>query len=222
MCTPVTIELWGHGRSPTPRDEQMYLPQHYIEQLEHIRRELGITQWFLGGYSISAGITIRYAIEHPRRVYAHFFTNSSSAFADAELINDWQKNAAANHQRIMQGGQDAIQRIPVHPRYAKRIPAEIAQPLLEDAKRLTAGGVASAMSVTTPNACVRDIVANNLQPALLCFGMYEKRFHESKRWISQNMAHVQIASLSAGHAVNMEDASGFNQVVSEFLLAHQQ
>ena len=79
VCTPVVVELWGHGRSPSPDDPQRYTPAAYLEEFEHIRRALGTERWLLCGYSLGAGLTIRYAIEHPHRVMAHAFTNSTSA-----------------------------------------------------------------------------------------------------------------------------------------------
>ena len=79
VCKPVTIELWGHGQSPAPTDAQSYAPERYVEQLEAIRRELGVAQWFLCGYSIGAGMTIRYAHCFPEHVVGHVFTNSSSS-----------------------------------------------------------------------------------------------------------------------------------------------
>ena len=70
-CLPVTIDMWGHGNSPAPEDLNLYSPQAYVAQLERIRQELNAEQWFLCGYSLGAGITIRYAIEFPQRVIAH-------------------------------------------------------------------------------------------------------------------------------------------------------
>ena len=88
VCRPVTAELWGHGRSPAPADPAHYSPAAYVQQFDQIRRQLGADRWFLCGYSLGAGLTIRYACEHPEHVYAHIFTNSNSALADKPLINE--------------------------------------------------------------------------------------------------------------------------------------
>ena len=41
VCRPVTVELWGHGRSPSPETVGHYAPKHYITEFEAIREQLG-------------------------------------------------------------------------------------------------------------------------------------------------------------------------------------
>ena len=50
-CRPVVVELWGHGRSPSPDDPAYYQPTGYIRQFEDIREALGIDKWFVCGQS---------------------------------------------------------------------------------------------------------------------------------------------------------------------------
>ncbi len=220
VCTPVTIELWGHGQSPAPNNIASYQPMAYIAQLEQIRQALNAEQWLLCGYSLSAGLTIRYAHHHPQRVIAHLFTNSASGFADPAQISTWQQDAAATAGRILDKGHAAIERIAVHPRFAKRLPPEIRAVLLEDAANLSPRGVAHTMQHTTPNASVRDIAAANSRPALLCFGRLEKRFAAYQQWAAEHMDNLQISALDAGHAVNMEDSAGFNKSACAFIRQH--
>ena len=37
FCRPVMVELFGHGRSPTPEDPQLYSPDYYVLEFERIR-----------------------------------------------------------------------------------------------------------------------------------------------------------------------------------------
>lgn len=220
VCRPVTIDLWGHGQSAAPEAPELYLPEHYIKQLEHIRAELGAEQWFVCGYSLGAGITMRYTHQHPERVLAQLLTNSTSGFAHAKQVAQWQADAEDSAQRILDGGTRAIERIAVHPRFAKRLPADIYDALVDDAARLSPIGIAQTLRNTTPNASVREIAAENPRPALLCFGRLEKRFQPYKNWAAEHMAQLNIAELDAGHAVNMEDSAGFNKAACEFITQH--
>ena len=220
VCIPVTVDLYGHGRSPAPETPEYYQPQVYIDALEQIRAEIGAQQWFAAGYSLGAGITVRYTHQHPDKVLGHIFTNSSSAFADAAQVEKWQKDAAATSERLIQGGLHAVRRIAVHPRFAKRLPAELYAVLNEDAERLSPTAVAHTMAITTPQVNVRDIIASNPRPALMCYGKLEKRFTPYKVWVEEHMADLQIADLQAGHAVNMEDSAGFNAAVTQFITQH--
>ena len=220
VCTPVTIELWGHGHSPTPEETSAYTPEAYIEQLENIRAELKAEQWFLCGYSLGAGITIRYTHQHPDRVIAHGFTNSSSGFASSALLQEWQASMPETAEKIRSKGAKAIERIAVHPRHAKRLPEELRQALVEDANRLSPTAVANTMLLTNMLVSTRDIATENPRPALLTFGRHERRFHSSKDWVVKHMPNLSVVELNAGHAVNMEDASGFNHAWQSFITQH--
>ena len=98
-CTPVTVELYGHSNSPSPEDPDCYRPDYYVRAFEAIRQELGVERWFLLGYSMGAGLTLRYAFNHPDRTIGHLFTNSTSGLADrakqAELKESSAKSAAS-------------------------------------------------------------------------------------------------------------------------------
>ncbi|NOX52377.1 MAG: alpha/beta fold hydrolase [Gammaproteobacteria bacterium] len=217
VCQPVTIDLFGHGASPAPNNPKWYQPSTYIKCLDEIRQQLDTQKWFLCGYSLSAGLTIRYTYTYPQHVAGHIFTNSASALGKPEQVQSWQRDAAFNADKVAKGGMRAINRIPVHPRFAKRLPKDIYDALVMDATRVSIPGIAHTMRETTPHTNVRDIANNNPCPALLCFGEHEKRFEENMSWARANMTQLEIALLNAGHAVNMEDAQGFNATVSEFI-----
>jgi pimeloyl-ACP methyl ester carboxylesterase len=220
VCRPVTIELWGHGQSPTPTNETAYLPEAYVDQLETIRHDLECERWFLCGYSIGAGLTIRYAHTYPEHVLGHLFTNSASGFADDDLIQKWRAEGQESAEKIITGGIKALERLPVHPRFARRLPGHIREALLADAKFLSPYAVAMVMKQTTTAVSIRDIAGSNPRPALMCHGIFEKRFAKSRDWAQNNMAKLEIVDLQAGHGVNMEDVSGFNHAATKFIAAH--
>ncbi|XOV83014.1 MAG: alpha/beta fold hydrolase [bacterium] len=220
VCRPVTIDLWGHGHSPSPDDPRAYHPDQYVEALEEIRQTLGTRQWLVCGYSIGAALTIRYTQAYPEHVPAHIFTNSSSAFADTAQIQQWRADAADSAARIHKDGLKAISRIPVHPRFAKRLPADVYATLMKDAQTLCPAGIAHTLTHTTPNASIRHLAADNPRPALLAHGQLETRFMEARNWAFEHMPNLTIVDLQAGHAVNMEDSHGFNTAVTRFVQTH--
>jgi len=214
------VELWGHGRSPSPEAAQDYAPEHYVEAFETIRNALGAEQWLLLGYSLGAGLTIRYALAFPERIRAHMFTNSSSAFADVSQVQSWQQSAEASAAKILAGGRPAMDRIPVHPRHASKLPAPIYQALLADAEHLDPLGVANTLRCTNPAASVREEVQNNRVPALLLCGRRERRFSVHREFAAANMPGLEIADLDAGHGMNMEAHEAFNAAAGAFIACH--
>ena len=49
---PVVVELFGHGRSPTPDKAEFYKPEAYCLEFERIRKEIGTDKWFVVGNSL--------------------------------------------------------------------------------------------------------------------------------------------------------------------------
>ncbi len=217
VCQPVTVELWGHGRSPSPEDPACYSPQHYLEQFEQIRIELGAEKWNLLGYSLGAGLTIRYSMNHPDRVIRHLFTNSISALAGKKQSDVWRQNSVQAAANILSGGQAAMRRIAVHPRHARKLPEPVYEALMADADLLQPLGIANTLRYTTPEVSVRYELAGNSKPALLVCGTREKRFQPHREFLETNMPNLTVAELSAGHGVNMETHGDFDRIVGDFV-----
>ncbi|MDG1133455.1 MAG: alpha/beta fold hydrolase [Pseudomonadales bacterium] len=217
VCRPVTVDLWGHGDSPAPEDLHYYSPAAYGRQFNAIREALGAQKWFVCGYSLGAGLTIRYTYDYADHVIGHIFTNSNSALADEAQIREWQTTALKGSENIRQGGLAAIEKIPVHPRRARTLPTHIYNALMKDAAKFSPTGVANTLLGTNPNTCIRDIASLNPRPVLLCAGDKERRFRTNKLWAVENMANLTCVSFDAGHGVNMEAAGGFNMAVTQFI-----
>lgn len=221
VCQPITADLWGHGRSPAPSEISLYKPSSYAEQFESIRSKLGINQWFICGYSIGASLTLNYAHTHAKRVMGHIFTNSTSAFTDLNQVEGWHANIEKSTDKILRGGLAAIEKIPVHPKRAYTLPKPVYEALLADAALLSPVGVSNTYRGTMPYTNILDIAGDNLRPALMCWGTKERRFAPLAEWAATHMANLKIVKLNTGHGVNMEDSSGFNDAVIEFIRAHQ-
>lgn len=216
VCRPVVVELLGHGRSLTPGDPAPYTPGGYVEAFERVRKTMGAERWLVIGQSLGAALTLRYVLDHPGRVLAHVFTNSSSALADER----WQARIAratpAMAERVEQGGAEALRAMPIHPVHAKRLPEEVHRALLDDAELLRPEGVARAMLHTVPTSSVRATVGRNTVPTLLVAGGKEREFEEPRAFAEKHMPRLDIVVLEAGHAVNIQAAAGFNSAVTSF------
>ena len=135
VCRPVLLELYGHGRSPAPSTGSCYQTASYAAAIEAIRGQLGVEDWFVCGYSLGAAVSLRYALTFPNRVRGHVFTNSASAFAEPSQVDSWRSNARQSADAIRRGGRDAMERLAVHPRRARRLPPDVHKALLADAAR---------------------------------------------------------------------------------------
>lgn len=214
VATPVTVALYGHADSPSPLDAPSYAPENYILQFEAIREELSVDRWFVCGYSFGASLTMRYTLDFSSKVLGHIFTNSMSGFSD---VSDSETNPNAIVKKYDEGGLEAVERIPVHPKNAKRIPAEVAEALLIDSKRMNAAGIGRSLAYTMPDSSSAERIGENTRPTLLVHGVREKRFLDIRNDLAANMPELDIVDLEAGHGVNMEQPKAFNDAVVNFV-----
>jgi pimeloyl-ACP methyl ester carboxylesterase len=217
VATPVVVELLGHGRSPSPADPSAYTPGAYVEGFEAIRRELGCERWFVCGQSLGAALTLRYALERPERVVAQVFTNSNSALADeswrAAVVPAMQAMARALAER----GRAAFERMPIHPKNARRLPPDVQKALVEDCALHDPAGIALTGLHTVPDSSVRTRFAETKIPTLLVCGTREARFAEQRLFAEQALPSLHVVPANAGHAVNAEASPMFDRAVAEFL-----
>ena len=216
VCTPVVMELWGHGRSPLPDNPEPYAPGGYVETFESIRDDIGADRWFVIGQSLGAALTLRYALDHPERVIAHVFTNSNSALADARWRDRMTKGAPEMARRIEAGGSAAVAAMPVNPRHAKRLPEPVRTALIEDADAIESRAIGRAIEHTVPDSSVRDQIVRNQVASLLIAGKRERDFIEPRDFAAATMPKLDVVDLDAGHAVNIGAPDEFNAAVVEF------
>lgn len=207
----------GARRSLSPEDPALYRPPGYVRAFDELRAALGIERWLVCGQSLGAALTLRYALDHPDRFIAHVFTNSVSALADADWVTQTRAAAAGLANAIEQGGQAVIERLPIHPVGATRIPPATHRALLEDAALLDPGGVARTLRYTVPDSSVRERAAENRVPGAPGLRRAREALSTTSQFAERTMPHLEVVGLDAGHAVNMEAADAFAAAACEFL-----
>jgi pimeloyl-ACP methyl ester carboxylesterase len=213
---PVLLELWGHGRSPTPALDADYSVEAYVAEFERIRALMGAPDVVMAGQSFGAGLAMHYAIRHPQRVRAVVITNSISAFNDphdAALRQARERMAG----EVEAGGLTAIRALPIHPRNAKRLPEDLREQLVAAADAVDPAAVARSIRLTAPQASVAGLMHRIVCPVLLVNGRHETRFQGYRDIVAAGIAHCEVADVPAGHAVNLEDAMAFDRAVLAFL-----
>lgn len=207
FCTPVVVELWGHGRSPIPADPALLTPDAYIDQFEMIRAELGVDKWRILGQSFGAGLTLRYALERPEAIIAQAWCNSNSAFedrSDPTLNQRGQKLRAALESGV------PLRDLPMHPAHGKRLPPAVRDALIADADQLDVPSLIKSLAITRADLSVRERFCETTPPTLLLNGIFEKSFQPTAALALKELPALKIAPLEGGHAVNAEAAQAFN------------
>lgn len=217
VARPVVVELLGHGRSASPEAPDLYSPDRYVREFERIRKDLGAERWFVCGTSLGAALTLRYALEHPRRVVAHAFTNTNSALADANWVASTRAAMQQFATAVETEGRTALERMPVHPRHARRLTAELKQALVSDAQLHSPLGVARSALVTVVESSLRERIAATRVPTLMLQGTRERRFAEAAEYARTTLPNLESIGIDAGHAVNLEAPEEFNAALVDWV-----
>lgn len=216
---PVSFELWGHGNSPTPLDDAPYTVPAIVEQLENVRQELGAAHLVLIGQSFSAGLVLRYALEHPERMLAVVFTNSASALSDLHDVRVRERQ-----QRMIDvvaaGGAQAVRQLPMHPRGGRRLPPELKPALVAAADAVDPQAIERLARVTGPGLSVARDLPRLACPVLVVNGRHEAAFQPWRDLAVRTIPHCEVVDVDAGHAVNLEAPDVFDTAVMEFVQRH--
>ena len=216
VCRPVILELWGHGRSDSPDSPELYRLAAYTDFFESIRTDLGADDWFVCGQSFGATVTFRYVVSHSDRIRGHIFTNSVSAFGGVDNSEENQQRIAEQALRIESEGLPLLEKMPIHPKHASRLPEAFHKALLADAALLNPHGVANTMRYVA-NSSVTDILPNIVVPNLLVSGVHEKAFKPGQKIAKEAIPELEVVEADAGHAVNIQAADVFNEAVIKFI-----
>ncbi len=184
---PVLLELWGHGRSPAPENDEAYTIDAYIEQFEQARIALGTLQVVMVGQSFAAGLGLHYALRHPDRVAAVVMTNSMSALAKPEGT---EQRASRDQMaaQIESRGIAAIRDLPMHPRHARRISTQLREKLIEAADSVRPEAILRTLRMTVPFLSALHELPRVMCPVLLVNGVLEKAFQPLPSRPSQNFS----------------------------------
>ncbi|MFO7557353.1 MAG: alpha/beta hydrolase [Desulfobacterales bacterium] len=212
-CRPVVVELFGHGRSPSPEDPKCYTLNYYSAEFERIRNELSIEKWFVCGQSLGAALTLNYALNHSEQVMAQIFTNSRSALTDESM--DETMEFIAN--LIKEKGREVIDDFPLHPSKNKRLSPEIKSALIEDVNRVDINGFSHTCLYTVAGSSLRHLIHKNSVPTLLIAGKFDRQFMPLIDFAKTNFPNLELLVLDGGHAVNLDVPDRFNQAVMEYM-----
>jgi pimeloyl-ACP methyl ester carboxylesterase len=218
VATPVVLELLGHGRSAAPTGPEAYTVGAYVDAFEALRKQLRAERWFVCGQSFGAGLTIRYALEHPERVIGQVFTNTMSGLSPA--ARERLPERMARFDAVERGGRAALKALPFHPRPSKRLPPEIWEDLVADTDLLSPPAVAQALRTTSPQLSVADDLGRICVPTLLVNGTRETAFQPLRDLAAREIRGVEVVDLDGGHSVNLDRAPDFNAAVTAFIRRH--
>lgn len=216
FCRPVVVELFGHGRSPSPADPEAYYPENYIREFEAIRREIGCEQWFICGQSLGAALTLRYSLLHLERTTAQIFTNSRSALSEVREDRNMERMVKS----MLERGRSSLDSFPLNPSHSRYLEPSVKKALADDIDLIDLEGLANNLLHLIPKCSVRQLLGGISVPTLLLAGTLDRAFSPLISIALKKIPALECIELKAGHAVNIDAAEEFNKAVYDFVMRH--
>jgi pimeloyl-ACP methyl ester carboxylesterase len=213
----IMVELIGHGHSPMSHDPDDYGPDRLLAEIDRIRAEAGIERWWVCGQSLGGAVVLRYGLAFPDRVLGVIFTNSRAAFGVG------RGEAGADNQprpeRTPAPTPVTTRDLPIHPIHASRLPPALKGRIVAaaDAVELPVVGHFGRQLDAWRSV---DELAELHVPVLLVNGRWETGFRRHVEAARAAIPHLEVVDFEGGHAINVEQSEGFNDVVLDFVARH--
>jgi len=164
------------------------------------------------GQSLGASLTLRYGLNHPKHIIAQAFTSSRSALGENPSEEVMKRMA----RRLEEGGRKALEEFPLHPSKSPHLKPEVKKALIDDVNLINLRGFSYTLQYTIPQCSVYKIIHENQIPTLLIAGKFDKLFAPLLPFAEKTIPNLEVLVFDGGHAVNIDAAEHFNEVVHNF------
>jgi pimeloyl-ACP methyl ester carboxylesterase len=200
----VRWDIRGHGESDSPEDPTEYTHDASVGDMAAVLDACGIERAVVGGLSLGGFLSLQFYLAHPERVRALVLCDTGPGYKKDDARAGWNRYAESFAQKFDEKGLDAL-----GPSAEVRI-----------AKHRDARGLARAARgiLVQRDARVIESLPSIRVPTLLVVGADDKPFLAGMQYMADKIPgaeHVVIEN--AGHAVNIDQPTRFNEVLLAFL-----
>ena len=215
--------LWdprGHGRSDSPGEREQYGLGISAGDLLGLMDHLEVASAYVGGLSMGAGISTRFALAHPDRVDALLIIDSATALGlptppEARAMREKTIELALTE------GMEAVFRysIQANPNMAgraKRDP-EAAKGIMDMYLALDPTGYAHSIGAVLDAESTADRLSEIKVPTLVLAGDEDPALPAARQTHERISGSKMVVIPGAGHLSNLDQPDAFNREVMAFL-----
>ncbi len=224
--TTLAVDVIGHGQSESPPDASRYTMDACIEDLNALITVLGFDQVAMLGYSMGGRIALRFALEHPERLWGLVLESASTGIEDEGERRARVESDEVLAQRLEQDGVEPFidywQSIPLWASQAS-LPEEKREGLRRQRLQNNVTGLANSLRGMGAGAdpAVFELLPSLYIPSLIMAGDLDTKYRDLARAMVPTMPAAELCIIeNAGHAAHFEQPEVFAQAVARFLTAH--
>lgn len=83
FCSPIMLDLLGHGESDKPLHTEAYATEYQCEELYHILRSLGFEKPWILGYSMGGRLALQFAYRYPEMIQGVILESCTAGISDS-------------------------------------------------------------------------------------------------------------------------------------------
>jgi len=215
----MTIDILGHGRSPSPTDITPYHMENVAKNIMHILQDLGIGPINLLGYSMGGRLALYIAVHYPELVQRLILESSSPGLATAAERDDRRQRDNDLADRIEANGIEAFvnrwEKLPLWDSQ-KRLSADQRTTLRQQRLNNNPTGLANSlrgMGTGAQPSLWQYLPQLNI-PTLLITGELDTKFVRINRDMASKLPQaVHVILPGCGHTVHLERPLRFQQLL---------
>lgn len=221
----IAVDLIGHGESDAPEDPGRYAMEHAVEDLAALLDALGADSAEVLGYSMGGRVALSMAVLRPDKVRALLLESSSPGLPTAAEREERVLRDERLAGRIEREGLEWFvpywESLPLF-EGVKRLPPEAQQRIRSQRMRNRPHGLACSLRGmgTGKQPSWWDRLHELPMPVILVAGEEDGKFHsiaERMRMCIRRCTFIPVPE--AGHLVHVEQASTFDTIVRNYMIA---
>ena len=209
----IALDIRGYGRSDKPATP--FSLKDMADDVLGVCRDEGVTQAILGGVSVGSGIAILVGLEHPDMFKALILVGGSSGGAGSidDRIHGYTETGVAKYH--IQHLRELV--APDFPE--TKLGRYLLNTFVERDPWLSGASIAQIFRARGGMDMTPRLGAMKV-PTLVINGEYDNSLKAGRRTASLIPGAVHKVLSKTGHACNIEDPAGFDELVVEFLTSH--
>ncbi len=213
----ITFDARGHGRSEAPLEAEAYRPECFVADLASLVEGSGVERVIVGGLSMGAGITLRYALAHPERV-SGIVLASFPRGSDDERHQRWALGFAdaIDARGLESAGEEFVWGASSN--FDEKGAALVRAGFLEHPPHALSHTLRELIAAQPPIASLADELAKIAVPTLVVAGGEDHRSLPQSQALAAAIPDAELVVIEGGgHVVNLTSPTEFNRVLEAFL-----
>jgi pimeloyl-ACP methyl ester carboxylesterase len=214
----IRYDARGHARSDAPHEASAYTPATFVDDMGRVMDDANVTTAVVGGLSMGAGTSLRFALAHPERVRGLVLCAFPAGADDPE---GFAAKALRFAETIERDGLEAAGGVYIwgpSTRLDRNAVHFVQQGFLEHPPHGLALSLRGVIAKQPPVAAMRGDLATLRAPVLIVVGSEDGPSRRASDALAEALPQARLVVVpGAGHVVNLQKPDEVSAAMHEFV-----